>query len=67
MTINLDKTYCASADCAGACGRKLPDDVPHELLQRMWFGCFCGNLLNKIENIVDTCLISGYVPPFKHK
>jgi hypothetical protein len=42
MTINLDKTYCVSADCVGECGRKLPNDVPHELLQRMWFACFCG-------------------------
>lgn len=27
MTLNLDKTFCASADCVGACGRKFPDKI----------------------------------------
>lgn len=46
MTINLDKTYCASPDCVGACGRKLPDNTPQEILNRIWFGCFCGEPVN---------------------
>ncbi len=41
MTINLDKTYCASLDCVGACGRKLPDDVPDDVRQYIWFSYFC--------------------------
>ena len=49
MTLNLDKTYCASADCVGACGRKLPENTPHELLQRMWFDCFCGDKMKEDE------------------
>ena len=49
MTINFDKTYCASPDCVGACGRKLPNNTPQELLNRIWFGYFCGEPVNKIE------------------
>ena len=55
MTINFDKTYCASPDCVGACNRKLPDNVPQELLNSIWFGYFCGSIFSdnkkeKIEN-----------------
>jgi hypothetical protein len=49
MTINLDKTYCASPDCVGACGRKLPDNTPHELLNRIWFSYFCGEPFSDTE------------------
>ena len=47
--INLDKTYCASPDCVNACGRKLPDNVSQELLNRIWLGYFCGNPLSDTE------------------
>lgn len=47
--IKFDKTYCASPDCVNACGRKLPDNIPKEVLNRIWFGYFCGNPLNYTE------------------
>ena len=49
MTIDLDKTYCASPDCVGACGRKLPDNTPKKLLNRIWFSCFCGEPISDTE------------------
>jgi hypothetical protein len=49
MAINLDKTYCASPDCVGACGCKLPNNTPQELLNLIWFGYFCGNPLSDTE------------------
>ena len=48
MTINLDKTYCASPDCVGACERKKPN-IPWELRERLKLGYFCGETVNEIE------------------
>lgn len=73
MTINLDKTYCASPNCVGKCGRKKPDNIPQGL--NLWYGYFCCEPVKEIEKdrekllseIVDACLINGYVPPLNHK
>ena len=48
MTINIDKTYCASPNCVGACGRKKPDKIPDNIT-RLWWGYFCGEPVNEIE------------------
>lgn len=48
MTINLDKTYCTSTDCVGACGRKKPD-IPYKLRERLKLGYFCGEPVNEVE------------------
>jgi len=51
--INFDKTYCASPNCVGTCGRKLPNNTPQELLNRIWVGYFCGNSLSDAEKEKD--------------
>lgn len=50
MTINFDKTYCASPDCVNACGRKLPDNLTPEFRKQIWTSYFCGEPVNEIEN-----------------